>query len=71
MTIILIFVTLVNADCDFGYRTSRFKTYDSGRFLITEIELELKRENPIPPFYDSLQKYLDDNGITDYTPQKI
>lgn len=65
------FVEILNNDCGFGYRTSRFKTTDSGRFLITEITLRLSKEYPKPPFYDSLQKYLDDQKITEYTPKTI
>jgi UDP-N-acetylmuramate dehydrogenase len=65
------FLEISNQDCGFGYRTSRFKTTDSGRFLITEIKLKLRRENPKPPFYDSLQRYLDENKISEYTPSSI
>jgi len=32
-----------HAECRFGYRESRFKTIDAGRFLITRIRLGLKR----------------------------
>lgn len=64
-------VTIPNEECEFGYRTSRFKTRDRGRFLITSITLQLKRDNPRPPFYAALEKYLADNGITSYTPQVI
>lgn len=60
-----------NAECEFGYRTSRFKARDRGRFFITSITLRLKRDNPRPPFYAALEKYLADNGITTYTPQII
>lgn len=65
------FVELKNKDCDFRYRTSRFKTVDAGRFMITEITLALSSENPKPPFYESLQTYLDDNDITNYSPENI
>lgn len=53
------FVTLRNSDCAFGYRTSRFKSTDNGRFLISSITLRLHKEAPRPPFYDALQLYLD------------
>lgn len=65
------FVKLQNHDCSFGYRTSRFKTTDKGRFLITSVSLALKKIGPLPPFYDSLQTYLDKNGIHKYTPKSI
>ncbi len=65
------FVILGPEDCGFGYRTSRFKTVDKGRFFITGITLKLAKDDPQPPFYDSLQKYLDDQQITEYTPGAI
>jgi UDP-N-acetylmuramate dehydrogenase len=65
------FVILDKTACRFGYRTSRFKSVDAGRFLITEVTLALHRENPKPPFYDSLQDYLDKHNIDRYTPQII
>lgn len=65
------FVEIKNADCGFGYRTSRFKTTDAGRFYITSITLALTKENPKPPFYDSLQEYLDNHGIKEYTTDII
>jgi len=62
------FVTLPASDCAFGYRTSRFKTTDRGRFFITAITLHLLHGNPQPPFYSSLQRYFDEHHITEYTP---
>jgi UDP-N-acetylmuramate dehydrogenase len=65
------FVTIPAMDCAFGYRTSRFKTTDKDRFFITGINLHLMKQNPQPPFYGSLQLYLDTHNIMDYTPQVI
>jgi UDP-N-acetylmuramate dehydrogenase len=65
------FVTIPAADCAFGYRTSRFKAGDRGRYFITAITLRLTKTNPQPPFYNALQKYLDEHNITSYTPQTI
>ncbi|HEY5805957.1 MAG TPA: UDP-N-acetylmuramate dehydrogenase [Candidatus Saccharimonadales bacterium] len=65
------FVDIPNADCAFGYRTSRFKTTDHGRFFITSITLRLKQGDPAPPFYNALQSYLSENGIHEFTPQII
>lgn len=65
------FVTLRGADCGFGYRTSRFKTADRGRFLITAITLHLVRGSMPPPFYGTLQTYLEEHNITDYSPASI
>ena len=35
--------TLAGPDCGFGYRTSRFKTGDAGRFLILSVTFQLTR----------------------------
>jgi len=64
-------VTLRGDECEFAYRMSRFKSTDKGRFFITSITLHLMKTNPQPPFYASLQAYLDAHHITDYTPQTI
>jgi UDP-N-acetylmuramate dehydrogenase len=65
------FVKLQNHDCNFSYRSSRFKTTDKGRFFITSITVTLKKREPIPPFYEALQSYFDEHGITKYTPKTI
>ena len=65
------FVKLQNHECNFSYRSSRFKTTDRGRFFITSITLTLRKTNPAPPFYESLQQYLDEHGIDKFTPKKI
>lgn len=63
------FVTIRGDDCGFNYRTSRFKTYDRGRFYITAITMHLRKANPEPPFYGRLQSYFDEHAITEITPQ--
>lgn len=65
------FVTLRGSDCAFAYRTSRFKTTDRGRFFISGITLHLTKQNPQPPFYQSLQKYFDEQGIATFTPKVV
>lgn len=65
------FVTIPGSDCGFGYRFSRFKAVDRGRFFITSITLHLTRGNPGPPFYGVLQTYLEAQKITEYTPATI
>lgn len=64
-------VTLSKADCHLAYRSSRFKTTDRGRFFITSVTFHLEKRNPEPPFYPSLQQYLDDHNITTFTPHTI
>lgn len=65
------FVTLRGSDCGFGYRTSRFKTVDRGRFFISGITLHLVRQKAMPPFYPSLQQFLNEHGWNDYQPSVI
>jgi UDP-N-acetylmuramate dehydrogenase len=62
------FLNIPSQDCAFGYRTSRFKTTDKGRFLITGMTFHLLAGNPEPPYYAALQAYLNDNKITHVTP---
>lgn len=65
------FVELSNLECQFGYRSSRFNKQDSGRYIIVSITLQLIKENPTPPFYESLQRYFEEKNIFDYTPKVV
>ncbi len=65
------FIIMKPDDCGFGYRTSRFKTAGSSRFIIVSVTFELSKKSPTPPFYESLQTYLDSNNIDYYTPASI
>lgn len=64
-------VTLQNSDCGFSYRHSIFRGDATGRYVITSVILKLSKNLPQPPFYDSLQKYLDERGTTIFTHQVI
>lgn len=65
------FVTLRGSECQFGYRTSRFKTTDHGRYLITAVTFFLQKGMPQPPFYGALQSYFQEHGVTDITPVAV
>lgn len=65
------FVTLTNEECGFSYRNSIFRDKEYGRYVITSITLRLSKSLPQPPFYDSLQKYLDEHNIKIYTQEII
>lgn len=65
------FITLSNADCGFSYRNSIFKSTIGRRYIILTITLQLHYTAPKPPFYASLQQYLDEHDIAYYTPQVI
>lgn len=65
-------VILRGSDCGFGYRTSRFKTTDKGRYLITAVTFFLQKGNPKGPFYGALETYFREHGITSgFTPAVI
>jgi UDP-N-acetylmuramate dehydrogenase len=49
------------ADCAFGYRTSRFKTIDRDRFIITSVIFALS-ERTVAPAYAELAQALRDRG---------
>lgn len=66
------FVTLPASKLDLGYRRSIFNTGELvGHYFITKITVTLEKTELKPPFYNSLQKYLDDNEIDEYTPENI
>jgi len=65
------FVNLQNDDCGFAYRDSIFRNIAIGRYVITSITIKLSKNQPQPPFYDSLQKYLDKHEIKLYTVEVI
>jgi len=59
------FTSLAANECGFGYRTSRFKTDWRGRYYIVALTLRLRVGNPMPPFYGSVQQYLEANPSTE------
>jgi UDP-N-acetylmuramate dehydrogenase len=65
------FARLEASDCGFSYRHSIFRGSEAGRYAITSITLRLFKSNPQPPFYDTLQRYLDEHNIHEYTPASI
>ena len=65
------FVVLQNEDCEFSYRHSIFRGREQGRYVIVSITLTLSKVQPKPPFYATLQAYLDEHNITFYTHQII
>ena len=64
-------VSLSNEDCHFSYRNSIFRNAEMGRYIITSVTFRLYKSTPQPPFYEAVQRYLDEHTITIYTPQVI
>ena len=66
------FVELEKDELDLSYRHSIFNSgKEIGRYFITRIIVEVKRGELQPPFYNSLQKYLDEHDIHEYSPETI
>ncbi|MCL2002069.1 UDP-N-acetylmuramate dehydrogenase [Candidatus Saccharibacteria bacterium] len=64
--------TFTNEECGFAYRKSIFNQGpEAGRYFITHVVLKLKKGQMKPPFYTSLQRYLEEHNIKDYSPEKI
>ena len=55
-------VTFANADCGFGYRTSRFKHADAGRFIVTGVEFVLERDGLPTVAYADVIKHFEGGG---------
>jgi UDP-N-acetylmuramate dehydrogenase len=52
-------VTLAAEECGFGYRTSRFKHADAGRFVVTGVEFALRRGGAPTVGYADVVKYFE------------
>lgn len=65
------FTTLNAQDCAFSYRNSIFRGTAKGRYIISSVTFKLSKNPPQPPFYDALQRYLDEHNIAIYTQENI
>ena len=62
------FVDIDPADCQYGYRSSRFKTEWKGRFIITAVTYRLSKEpNPILD-YGGVRRALEERGVREIVP---
>lgn len=66
-------VILGRDEMKMSYRSTIFNTgADAGRYFITAVNFRLENDEFLEePFYASLQKYLDENGISDYSPLSL
>jgi len=55
-------ITFANRECQFGYRTSRFKTVDRGKYIVTEVTFALPRNSAPSVRYSELRKALEGNS---------
>ena len=49
-------------ECGFGYRQSRFKNEDAGRYIIVEVDYSLKKEGTPQLRYEELRRYVAEKG---------
>ena len=63
------FVDIDPADCQYGYRTSRFKTEWKGRFVITSVTYNLSKEPKPVLDYGGVRKALQDRSFLANAPQ--
>ena len=65
------FIIMKPTECEFGYRTSRFKKQDKNRFIITSVSFKLSKDYPNLPLYPAVQHYLEDNNIKVISPAVV
>jgi len=70
-TLIDEFKTLKNEDLQFSYRKSILNSEEAGRYFVIAIALELKEGQMERPFYNSLEKYIEEHNETDFSPKSI
>ena len=63
-----LFVDIDPADCQYGYRTSRFKTEWKGRFIITAVTYKLSKEPKPILDYGGVRKALEERGVRQVSP---
>jgi UDP-N-acetylmuramate dehydrogenase len=56
-------IRMSREDCEFGYRASRFRSRDAGRFIITSVTYRLTANGKPSVRYAELTRYLDERGI--------
>src|SRR6478735_4841161 len=56
--------TFSNAECEFSYRDSWFKSREPGRYIVTEVTFRLRLNTPPSLRYAELERHFRDQGIT-------
>ena len=65
------FKTLTKADMNFSYRHSLLNTTAKNRYFVISITLKLTLGQMTRPFYKSIEDYIAEHSITDFSPKSI
>ncbi|MDB4534096.1 UDP-N-acetylenolpyruvoylglucosamine reductase, partial [Vicingaceae bacterium] len=60
-----------NSECDFGYRSSIFKTSEKGNYFITAVTFKLKKEANVNTSYGAIESELQSMKILDPTIKDV
>jgi len=63
--------TLLGRECGFGYRSSRFKHADAGRFIVTQVDFALARNAPATIAYADVVQYFAERTDRNPTLQQV
>jgi UDP-N-acetylmuramate dehydrogenase len=63
--------TFYKSDCDFGYRESVFKRSEKGKYIITDVYLELEKNGKLNISYGAIKTKLQEKAITNPTPKDV
>jgi len=64
-------VTMDAYDCGFGYRSSVFKSYEKGKYIITSLTLRLSRTPQLQLDYGDIKSTLSHMGVKNPTPEDV
>ena len=65
------FKTLTKTDLGFSYRKSILNTTEKGRYFVISVTFTLQKGQMQRPFYNSIEKYISEHNITDFSPKSI
>jgi len=63
-------ISIPGTECEFGYRTSRFKHREAGRFIILDVLFALRNDSS-PPRYPELITKMQDPAISGISPHPL
>jgi UDP-N-acetylmuramate dehydrogenase len=64
-------VEIPASECEFGYRSSRFKHRDRNRFVVTSVSYKLIPDGRPAIRYAELQSYFDERGLREPSPALV